>query len=57
MTRRRNDDTRPDEPRTVPEAQRWLHGKGYRECTEQDAGRALFMRWLVRKGEASDGKR
>jgi hypothetical protein len=56
LTHRRNDDadTRPSEPRTVPETQRWLSSNGYRECTERDAGRALFMRGLVRDGTVSD---
>jgi hypothetical protein len=53
--KKRNDEA-PDEPRTVPETQRWLHGKGYSECTEKDAGRALFMRGLVREGKVSDDR-
>jgi hypothetical protein len=47
----------PDEPKTVPETQRWLSSNGFRECTERDAGRALFMRGLVRDGKVSDGDR
>jgi hypothetical protein len=59
LTHRRNDDadTRPNEPRTVPETQRWLSSNGYRECTEDNAKFALFMRGLVREGKVSDGKR
>jgi hypothetical protein len=53
--KKRNDEA-PDEPMTVPETQRWLHGKGYSECTEKDAGRALFMRGLVREGKVSDDR-
>ena len=48
---------RKGEPVTVPETQRWLSSNGYRECTERDAGRALFMRGLVREGKVSDAKR
>jgi hypothetical protein len=56
--KKRNDDadTRPSEPRTVPETQQWLRHHGQPECTEKDAGRALFMRGLVRDGTVNDDK-
>lgn len=44
-----------DEPRTVPEAQRWLNSNGFRECTENDARHLLFVRRLVRDGKVTDG--
>jgi hypothetical protein len=48
---------RPDEPRTVPEAQRWLSHNGFRECTEDNARRLLFVRRLVREGRLTDDGR
>lgn len=44
------DGPRSEEPKTVPEAQRWLHNKGFNECTEDDAKGLLLVRKLVRDG-------
>ena len=50
--RRSPDDTRPaDEPRTVPEAQKWLRHHGLSECTEETARSLLAIRNGVREGK------
>ncbi len=41
----------------MPEAQRWLVGHGFRECTEFDARVMLRVRGLVREGKVTDGYR
>jgi hypothetical protein len=48
---------RPDEPKTVPETQRWLHHRGFSECTEDNAKHLLFVRRLVRDGRVTDDGR
>jgi hypothetical protein len=45
---------RADEPKTVPETQRWLHHRGFSECTEDNAKHLLFVRRLVRDGRVTD---
>jgi hypothetical protein len=58
--KKRNDDApadRPNAPKTVPEAQRWLSSNGFRECTEDNAKHAMFGRWLVREGRVHEDKR
>jgi hypothetical protein len=60
LSRSRNDDadTRPTEPKTVPETQRWLNCNGYGgACTEDNAKHQLFARWLVREGRVHEDKR
>lgn len=43
----------PDEPRTVPDAQRWLRHNGIRECTEEQARGLLQIRQSVRRQQRS----
>jgi hypothetical protein len=59
LSRSRNDaPNKPNEPKTVPETQRWLNCNGYGgACTEDNAKHAIFMRRLVRDGTVSDDKR
>lgn len=50
---RSSSDGRPDEPKTVPEAQNWLRHHGFHECTEDNAKSLLQVRQSVRDQQRS----